>query len=127
MASTTTRPKHRARGEAGFTLIEVLVVLVIVGILVAVAVTSYLGYKDRANRASAQANVRSAIPAVETYHADNGSYDGMSVPSLTAIDAGLKVTVISAGSGTYCLSSTQGAYTAYKNGPDGAITSTACA
>ena len=69
--------KRVAQEESGFTLIELLIVLVIIGILLAIAVPSYLGFKDRANKTAAQANVRSAIPAAETYYADNDSYTGM--------------------------------------------------
>ena len=69
--------KRVAQEESGFTLIELLIVLVIIGILLAIAVPSYLGFKDRANKTAAQANVRSAIPAAETYYADNDTYATM--------------------------------------------------
>jgi len=127
MASSILRLQQRlARDEAGFTLIEILIVLVIIGVLLAIAVPSYLGYKDRANRGAAEANVRSAAPAVEAYYADHGTYVGMDAAALTAIDAGIKVTVVSVGASTYCISNMQGTYTAYKNGPAGSIGSAAC-
>lgn len=127
MFSIVTKLQRRlAKEQSGFTLIELLIVLVIIGILLAIAVPSYLGFKDRANKSAAQANVRSAVPAVEAYYADNGTYVGMNAAALAAIDAGVKATVVSAGASTYCIKDTQGGFSYYKNGPSGAITTTAC-
>jgi type IV pilus assembly protein PilA len=95
------------RDEGGFTLIELLVVLVIIGILLAIAVPSYLGFKDRAERRAAASNVRAAIPAVEAYYADNNTYTGMDLSALKGIDQGLaleSVTVLNSGAG-YCIQS----------------------
>ena len=121
-----TMGTRAVKREEGFTLIELLVVLVIIAVLLAIAVPSYLGFKDRANKRAAAANVRSAVPAVEAYYADNRTYATMTGAGLLAIDAGVKVTVVSAGASTYCISNTQGGFSYFKNGPSGDITSVAC-
>jgi type IV pilus assembly protein PilA len=123
----------QAHGEGGFTLIELLVVIIILGILLAVAVPSYIGFKAKAEKSAAQANVRAAVPAVEAFYSDNGTYVGLDNPS-TAATPGIssydpasasKITVEGAPNAptltSYCISAASGGSTYYKKGPAGRI------
>jgi type IV pilus assembly protein PilA len=115
------RLRQRLNREEGFTLIELLVVIVIIGILLAIAVPSYLGFKDRANNRSAQADVRAAVPSAEAYYSDNNSYANIGVGALQAIDSGLSsnvdhVAAVNNGA-AYCIGATVGGKTWSVKGP----------
>ena len=107
-----SRLQRRLQREEGFTLIELLVVLVIIAVLLAIAVPSYLGFKDRAERRAAASNVRAALPSVEAYYSDQSpnSYTGMTIAKLQSIDQGLRLTTVQESGQTFCIDNTQGSH-----------------
>ena len=117
----------KSESEGGFTLIELLVVVIIIGILLAIAVPSYLKFRDRAAENAAKANVRASIPAIEAYYADNGTYATMTEANLKAnYDAGFVGTLGTVTASAYCVSSTVNGKQFHLQGPGGTVTAGAC-
>ena len=61
--------------EQGFTLIELMVVVLIIAILLAIAIPTFLGARNSANARAAQSNLRNADTAEQTYWTNNQSWD----------------------------------------------------
>ena len=74
----------------GFTIVELLIVIVIIAILAAITIVAYNGITNRANQSSAKAAANSAIKKIEAYNADdqggNGAYP-QTTSTLTAAAA----------------------------------------
>jgi type IV pilus assembly protein PilA len=113
------RSRLDGNSEQGFTLIELLVVIIIIGILLAIAVPSYLGFRDRANDNAAKANLRAALPSAEAFYSDNGTYAGMTPAALLAIDSGVSpsLPVATALPASYCITDTVNGKTWSVSGP----------
>ena len=118
---------RRLSNEAGFTLIELAAVLLILGVLVALAVAAFTGFSSSAQTASAKANVRSAIPAAEKLTGTNGNYAGISGATLRSttpgIGANVKAVAVNANQG-YCIQDTENGGSTYYNYVGGNAAST---
>lgn len=66
--------KTNLRSEKGFTIVELLIVIVVIGILAAITIVSFNGVTSKANTASAQSSAEAVIKKAEAYNAEKGRY-----------------------------------------------------
>jgi prepilin-type N-terminal cleavage/methylation domain-containing protein len=109
----TERPRRHLRvvreraagyGEDGFTLIELLVVVLMLVALVGIAVPSFIGQRDGAEKAAVQSELRTAAIALESHRAITGSYGTAALTSQYGFVPSLEVaTAARASADTFCV------------------------
>ena len=70
--------QNRTRDDKGFTLIELMVVVLIIAILIAIAIPTFLGMRRRAQDRAAQSNLRNGITAAKAYFTDGETFTNFS-------------------------------------------------
>ena len=83
------QPQPKYRRDAGFTLLEVMVLVLVVGILLAIGIPTYLGARDRAADRVAQASARNAAAAALVFFTDDASFRRAGVGNLPDVEPGL--------------------------------------
>ena len=67
---------QESKCQQGFTLVELLVVVLIIGVLAAISIPTFMGQREEAFRAAIQSDLRNVAVEAESYYTYNDSYDG---------------------------------------------------
>ena len=121
--------KFTKKREEGFTLIELMIVIAIIGILAAIAIPQFSAYRTRAYNSAAQSDLKNASTTQEAFYVDNQHYCA-TIADLTGATYGLylstnvSLTIVHGTTASYNMTAKHSSGSKYYtlSGPGGAIT-----
>jgi len=109
---------NNMKNQKGFTLIELMIVIAIIGILAAIAIPQFSAYRERGYIASMKADCNSVRTAEEAYYVDNNAYKATIAPAtdllsygVGSLSTGNSVAVVLVGTTAYTVTVTATAHT----------------
>ena len=129
MRAWARRSVGRLRGEGGFFLLELRAVSAVMALAFGITPVAVVKMANAARESSARAELTAALPLVEAYHVQMGTYVGLSPDVLRAVydpNVSPNLAFGSLSDVSYCVSATADGHTAHVVGPGGSPESGGC-
>lgn len=89
--------------QSGFTIVELLIVIVVIGILAAIVIVAFNGVQNRANNATVESNLSSVVKRFEVFKALNDRYPSTSADFTALKNDGFRLKTTQSNTMLYCI------------------------
>lgn len=111
--------KTHSLKQKGFTIVELLIVIVVIAILAAITIVAYNGIQDRSKRAVAQSDLNNTIKLTEMYYYDPANLSVYPYSPTTFTQAGIKLTKDNYNAAVWCFPGDKSAWALVVDAKDG--------